>query len=62
MQLEFLKDSSFIALENKAFDAIQRIFPCETELLDKVPLDAIVGHWEEKLNPTVSPILIRISR
>ena len=61
MQLEFLKDPSFITLENKAFDAIQRIFPCETELLDKVPLDAIVAHWKENLNPTVSPFLIRIS-
>ena len=61
MQLEFLKDPSFIALENKAFDAIQRIFPCETELLDKVPMDSITAHWKKNLKPAVSPLLIRIS-
>jgi len=61
MQLEFLKDSSFITLEKKALSAIQRIFPCETELLDKIPLDKIIALWQKNLKPAAEPFLIRIS-
>ena len=61
MQLEFFKDPSFVALENRAFDAIQRIFPCETELLDKVPLAEITALWQKNLKPVSEPFLIRIS-
>jgi len=61
MQSEFLKEPSFVALEKRAFDAIQRIFPCETELLDKVPLDGIVDRRKGNLKSVSSPLLVRIS-
>ena len=61
MQSEFLKESSFISLEKKAFSAIQHIFPCESELLDNIPLDKIVTLWQEKLKPSMHPFLIRVS-
>ena len=46
MDTNFLQDSSFNTLEKRAFDAIQRIFPCEQELLDKIPLDKIIQHFQ----------------
>ena len=61
MDMTFLKDTSFITLEKKAFDAIQRIFPCEKELLDKVPLDGIIQHFEKDLIHKEHPFLIRVA-
>lgn len=61
MDMNFLQESSFITLEKRAFDAIQRIFPCEQELLDKVPLKKIVGHFQSDLISQESPFLIRIA-
>ena len=61
MDTIFLEDSSFIALEKRAFEAIQRIFPCEEELLDKIPLDKIIQHFEKDLISQKSPFLIRIA-
>lgn len=61
MDTIFLQDSSFIALEKKAFDAIQRIFPCESGLLDKIPLDKIISHFQKDLISQKSPFLIRIA-
>ncbi len=61
MNTTFLQDSSFITLEQQAFDAIQRIFPCEKELLDKVPLNKIVQTFQDDLVPQKSPFLIRVA-
>ena len=61
MDTIFLEDSSFIVLEKKAYEAIQRIFPCEPELLDKIPLDKIISHFEKDLISQKSPFLIRIA-
>ena len=44
MNLNELKNASFSDIEDKAFQAIQRIFPCETDLLDKIPMDKILTH------------------
>ena len=61
MDTTFLQDSSFISLENRAFDAIQRIFPCEPELLDKVPLDKIIQHFKADLIFCDHPFLVRVA-
>ena len=61
MNTNFLQEPSFIDLEKRAFDAIQRIFPCEPELLDKVPLDRIIQHFEQDLSPSKKPFLIRVA-
>ena len=61
MNTDFLQNSSFVDLENRAFDAIQRIFPCETELLNKVPLDKIIQHFQKDLISQKSPFLIRVA-
>ena len=61
MDTTFLQDSSFVDLEKRAFDAIQRIFPCETELLDKIPLDKITQHFQRNLKPSNTPFLIRVA-
>ena len=61
MYLHFLKDSSFVALEKQAFDAIQRIFPCEEDLLDKIPLEQIVHHFQNQIIGQKNPFLIRVT-
>ena len=61
MTIDFLNEDSFITLEKQAFDAIQRIFPCEQELLDKVPLEKIVQHFQKELIPQEHPFLIRVA-
>ena len=61
MDMTFLQDSSFITLEKRAFGAIQRIFPCETELLDKIPLEKIVQYFEKDLIPQEHSFLIRVA-
>ena len=61
MDTNFLAESSFVALEKRAFQAIQRIFPCESELLDKVPLDKIIQHFQSDLVSQKKPFLIRIA-
>lgn len=57
----FLQDSSFIALEKQAFEAIQRIFPCEEDLLDKVPLNQIIQHFQSQIIYQKNPFLIRVA-
>ena len=61
MDTNFLQESSFITLEKCAFDAIQRIFPCEQELLEKVPLDKIIKYFQKDLVSQKSPFLIRVA-
>ena len=61
MDTNFLQDSSFNTLEKRAFDAIQRIFPCEQELLDNIPLDQIVSTFQKNLTPSEKPFLIRVA-
>ena len=61
MDTTFLQDPSFIDMENQAFQAMQRIFPCEQDLLDKVPLNKIIQHFQEKLIPAEHPFLIRVA-
>ena len=61
MDTTFLQDSSFVTLENQAFDAIQRIFPCEHELLDKIPLDNIIQRFQKDLIQEEHPFLIRVA-
>ena len=58
---DFLKAVDFLDLEASAFQAIQHIFPCETELLDKVPLERIVQHFQKDLTPAPHPFLIRVA-
>ena len=47
--------------ENKAFDAIQRIFPCELDLMDKIPLDAIIDTFKSEIIPKKAPFLVRLA-
>ena len=61
MNTSFLQDSSFVDLEKQAYNAIQRIFPCEQDLLDKIPLDTIITHFKRDLTSQKSPFLIRIA-
>ena len=61
MDTTFLQDPSFMTLENQAFDAMQRIFPCEQNLLDKIPLDKIIQHFQQDLIPQEHPFLIRVA-
>ena len=61
MSIDFLTTTEFLTLEDKAFRAIQRIFPCENELLDKVPLDKIIQHFEKDLTSAANPFLIRVA-
>ena len=59
MNLNELKNASFSDIEDKAFQAIQRIFPCETELLDKIPMDKMISYFQKDLTPSEHPFLIR---
>ncbi|MGN0919784.1 MAG: zeta toxin family protein [Alphaproteobacteria bacterium] len=61
MCVDFLKEDSFILLEKQAFDAIQRIFPCEEEFLNQIPLDKIIQHFQRNLVPQTHPFLIRVA-
>ena len=61
MDTSFLKDDSFVALEKSAFQAIQRIFPCEENLLDCVPTDKIVEAFQKDIVSEEKPFLIRVS-
>ena len=61
MDVNFLQDASFTTLEKKAFEAIQRIFPCEKELLEKIPLDEVIRYFQKDLIFQKHPFLIRIA-
>ena len=61
MNADFLTDDSFLALERLALAATQRIFPCEEELLDSIPIDKITSHFEKDIIPQEHPFLIRVS-
>ena len=61
MDMNFLQDISFTSLEKRAFEAIQRIFPCEKELLGKIPLDQVIQHFQKDLISQKSPFLIRVA-
>jgi len=51
----------FSELTQATFEAIQHIFPCEDSLKDKVPLESIVGAFQDKLIPQDHPFCIRIA-
>ena len=61
MKTDFLTDDSFLSLEKLAFAAIQRIFPCEEELLNAIPMDQIISAFQKDLVPGENPFLIRVS-
>ena len=52
---------SLLDLEHQALQAAQCIFPCEKELMDKIPLDEIVSTFQKDLTPTEKPFLIRVA-
>ncbi len=51
----------FNRLTQETFEAIQRIFPCEEDLKDKVPLEKIVMAFQDKLVSQDHPFCIRIA-
>ena len=61
MSNDFLQEPSFVEIERQAFQSIQRIFPCEKEFVDHIPLDTIWTHFHEQLNPQKHPFLIRVA-
>ena len=61
MNNDFLNDADFIKLETNAFQAMQRIFPCEENLLDDIPLKAIINNFEADIIPQEKPFLIRVA-
>ena len=61
MKTDFLTDDSFVALESLAFSAIQRIFPCEKELLDNIPMNEIIEAFQKDIVSQNHPFLIRVS-
>ncbi|MDY6407134.1 MAG: zeta toxin family protein [Pseudomonadota bacterium] len=61
MDTTFLTTKSFQALEKSAFSAIQRIFPCENELLDHIPMEKIVSTFKLDKKNQKSPLLVRVS-
>lgn len=52
-----IKNLDFI--EKEAFHAIQRIFPCEDDLLDEIPIDRIIHHFKKDIQQSEHPFLIR---
>lgn len=60
MDTDYFKTSSFQEIERSAFSSIQRIFPCEDDLLDKIPIDKIVSCFKNNLKKSSHPFLIRI--
>ena len=52
---------SLLDLEQKALKATQQIFPCEKELLDKIPLDRIIESFQKDLKPDSNPFLVRVA-
>ena len=61
MKTDFLTDDSFIRLEELAFAAIQRIFPCEEDLLSAIPMEKIVSAFQKDIISDNHPFLFRIS-
>ena len=61
MDTTFLQEPAFIDLEKRAFQAIQRIFPCEQDLLDHIPLDKVIHSFEKHLVSETHPFLVRIA-
>ena len=44
-----------------ALQAIQKIFPCELDLLHHIPFDSIVSEYVQKLKSQKNPFLIRVA-
>ena len=61
MKTDFLTDDSFVALEKLAFAAIQRIFPCEENLLKKIPTEKIISAFQKDIISQEQPFLLRVS-
>ena len=61
MHSDFLQDEKLAQLEKDAFQAIQRIFPCEENLLDSIPLEQIINHYKKDILPSEKPFLIRVA-
>ncbi|MBE6449108.1 MAG: hypothetical protein E7013_00175 [Alphaproteobacteria bacterium] len=61
MNFKDFKKKSFEELEKKAFDAMQRIFPCETELMEDIPIDEIITAFKEKITTSKKPFLFRVA-
>ena len=56
-----LVDSDIDLLEKQALLSAQRIFPCEDELLDAVPLNQIVHAQKTQLVSQTHPFLVRVA-
>ena len=61
MMTPMLTNPALIATEKQALAAAQRIFPCEDDLLDKIPLERIKEDWPQRLISQEKPFLIRIA-
>lgn len=59
MSDSFFNDVTFMTIEKNAFLSIQRIFPCEKDLLEKIPLDHIVEYFQKDIIPSSDPFMIR---
>ena len=62
MSLDAFDKQKFLNIENDAFKAMQRIFPCEENLIDKIPLDQIISHFQEKIQASEHPFLVQFMR
>ena len=54
-------DLEIDTLELQALDAAQRIFPCEPELLDAVPMQDIVQKYQDRIVSQKNPFIIRVA-
>ena len=54
-------DMDLNSLEKLALDSIQRIFPCEENLLDRIPLSDMITTFSQELKSTDSPFFIRLA-
>ena len=61
LKREHISDKELQILEQQAFDAIQRIFPCEDNLLNHIPMDDIVRHFQAENLSVTKPFLFRIA-
>lgn len=48
-------------LEQQALDSAQRIFPCEQELLNNIPMEDIVRAKQDQIQMQEKPFLIRVA-
>lgn len=55
-----VSESEMDVLEQRALASAQRIFPCEKELLNNVPVADIVKHRQDEIQSEERPFLIRV--